>query len=668
MPRLIQSLMMPATILLAGALCYAVALFSVDRIEAHNGDTVRAALAQKGLGWAEARPDGMLVRLFGTAPDEAARFHALAAAGSVIEAANVIDEIAVTPPNPVDAPRFSVELLRNDAGISAIGLIPATTERDALAARLTRITGTPGMADTLESADHPAPEGWDGAFEFGLRALELLERSKISISARRVAVTAVSDSPEEKIRLEGELRAAAPEGLALALDISAPRPIIVPFTLRFRLDEEGARFDACAADTEAATATILDAARRAGMVTNAECTLGLGAPAASWGQAVARGIDAVGALGGGTLTVSDTDMTLVALPGTDAQRFERAAADLEADLPEVFTLHRVLPDPVRVDGSGGEDGPREFVATLSPEGLLQLRGRIPDALVQEAAESYARARFGPDRVHSALRVDPDLPEGWPLRVLAGLEALSQLRNGSVIVQSDYLQLSGLTMDQTARARVTRRLSEQLGSAQDFDVDITYREPPATEVARHGGPPPPEACVAEIDGILAEEKITFAPGSTDVEGAAIGVVDRIADVLRACPDARIEIGGHTDSQGREEMNLDLSQRRADAVLTALIARRVLIANLSARGYGESRPIADNGTEDGREANRRIEFQLLAEAGEDAGTDGAGEATGGGGDEETPDGAAAATAEGAEASVEAGATEPETTGEGEEDGQE
>ncbi len=72
---------------------------------------------------------------------------------------------------------------------------------------------------------------------------------------------------------------------------------------------------------------------------------------------------------------------------------------------------------------------------------------------------------------------------------------------------------------------------------------------------------------------------------------------------------MEIGGHTDSQGRETMNLALSQARADAVLEALMARRLLAASLAAKGYGEAVPIADNATEAGRDANRRIEFTLL-----------------------------------------------------------
>lgn len=76
--------------------------------------------------------------------------------------------------------------------------------------------------------------------------------------------------------------------------------------------------------------------------------------------------------------------------------------------------------------------------------------------------------------------------------------------------------------------------------------------------------------------------------------------------------RLEIQGHTDSQGREEMNQNLSQARAQSVLNELRARRVVTSTFAAKGYGESTPIADNGTEDGREANRRIEFKLIRPA--------------------------------------------------------
>ena len=117
-----------------------------------------------------------------------------------------------------------------------------------------------------------------------------------------------------------------------------------------------------------------------------------------------------------------------------------------------------------------------------------------------------------------------------------------------------------------------------------------------------------------------------------------MIDTLAELLRFCGPLRIEIGGHTDSQGREEMNLDLSQKRADTVLTELRMRRVVTAGFTATGYGESQPIADNGNEDGREANRRIEFSLIAVATDENDQSGL-ESTTESGAEETDDDAAA-----------------------------
>lgn len=136
-------------------------------------------------------------------------------------------------------------------------------------------------------------------------------------------------------------------------------------------------------------------------------------------------------------------------------------------------------------------------------------------------------------------------------------------------------------------------------------------------------PTPEECVEQINAAVAQQKITFAPSSTDIEDDAMATIDSISDLLRDCQTVKIEIGGHTDSQGREVMNQQLSQARADAVLNAIMARRVLTSNLTAKGYGETQAIADNDTDVGREANRRIEFRLVLPepVGEDTGANAA-----------------------------------------------
>ncbi len=106
------------------------------------------------------------------------------------------------------------------------------------------------------------------------------------------------------------------------------------------------------------------------------------------------------------------------------------------------------------------------------------------------------------------------------------------------------------------------------------------------------------------------------------------------MLEDCPGLKLEIGGHTDAQGSEGGNKALSQARAEAVLVALQGRRVDVSGMTAVGYGEGIPIADNGTEEGREANRRIEF-VLKEAPAAGAADGQVEAMPAGTDGAAPD---------------------------------
>jgi len=608
--RLSRFILAPGLFLIAAMISVLAAWISIGVIERNSHEVVSDALVLQGHEWVTVETDGLQVFLSGTAPSEGDRFRALSIAGTRVDAGRLIDQMEVVAAAAITPPHFSIEVLRNDAGISLIGLIPAEADRRALTRRIGRIAGDADVIDLLETADYPMPSRWNEAVEFAIDALDMLPRSKISVSAQRVAITAISDSAVQKRKWETELAGNKPGGLALALDISAPRPVITPFTLRFLITEgpggQQARFDACSAHTEQGRNMILAAAAVAGLEGEASCTLGLGVPSPEWPQAVARGIEAVAELGGGSLTFSDADITLVAPDTTPQAIFDRIAAELEAELPELFSLHAVLPEPVKIDGTGeGEDGPPEFVATRSPEGLVQLRGRLSDEAQRAAAESYARARFGVENVYAATRLDDALPRGWSSRVLTALEVLGYLDNGSVVVQPEVVDLRGKTGNPDASAEVSRILSEQLGEAEDFRVNVEYVETLDPEAAG----PTPEECVGSINTILGATKITFAPGSADINAESREVIDAIVAVMETCTEVPMEIAGYTDSQGRESMNQALSQSRAQAVLNALLARRVLTENLVAHGYGEADPIADNGTEEGREANRRIEFHLI-----------------------------------------------------------
>ncbi len=94
----------------------------------------------------------------------------------------------------------------------------------------------------------------------------------------------------------------------------------------------------------------------------------------------------------------------------------------------------------------------------------------------------------------------------------------------------------------------------------------------------------------------------------LEGAG-NILDRVAQSLIAHPEVKVEVGGHTDSDGKESYNMKLSQRRANTVRDYLIKMGVPAAQLTAKGYGESNPVADNKTVEGKAKNRRVELKAI-----------------------------------------------------------
>ena len=372
--------------LFGAALSYVGAIASVNVIEDSSELGVRHALDTAGLDWAEVEADGLRVILTGTAPTEATRFKAMTTAGTVVDSARIEDMLDIAVAEPLQAPRFSVEILRNDSGVSLIGLVPRDTVRTVLAARFSVATNGAKVADLLESSDFDSPEGWDTALEFAVEATAMLPRSKISVAVDEVTLTAVADSIEDKARLENGLLELMPTGITIEMNVSAPRPVITPFTLRFLIDQDGSRFDACAADDTEAADLIASAARDVGFSGNSDCVLALGVPSPSWGKAAAQSIRALGAIGSGELTLSDVNITLVATEGTDQAVFDRIIGELENTLPDLFSLHAVLP----IVEESEDAGPPEFLAMLSPEGQLQMRGRLPDSLSRDAVAGFAR--------------------------------------------------------------------------------------------------------------------------------------------------------------------------------------------------------------------------------------------------------------------------------------
>lgn len=137
------------------------------------------------------------------------------------------------------------------------------------------------------------------------------------------------------------------------------------------------------------------------------------------------------------------------------------------------------------------------------------------------------------------------------------------------------------------------------------VTPDYQPAPASE--EDPPPPPPPPATPPIDMTL--DGVNFASGSSAISPDPNPQLDSLAALLESNPDKNIRVEGHTDSQGSSSSNQTLSQARADSTRDYLINSGTDPARVTAVGYGEDQPIADNGTSAGRAQNRRVDVVEL-----------------------------------------------------------
>lgn len=149
-----------------------------------------------------------------------------------------------------------------------------------------------------------------------------------------------------------------------------------------------------------------------------------------------------------------------------------------------------------------------------------------------------------------------------------------------------------------------------GDRVSDDLDQCPATPSGTWVDAQGCPEAAQrSSLFEGRKRLVLEGVQFDTDTARLKSSSRLALDRVAKSLNAWPDARIEVDGHTDSTNTDDYNLKLSRARSAAVCEYLVDKGVASSRLEEKGYGESRPIADNQTAVGRATNRRVELTRI-----------------------------------------------------------
>ena len=599
----LSTLMFSFAFLLGGAgLSVFAAILAVNLIEETTESDVRRALSQDDFHWADVETEGLQVFVIGNAPSEAMRFKAKSVAGTVVDAARVIDQMNVIDSVEITPPEFKLEILRTGKSISILGMLPARYGVESLLASLDQAVGPDAeVTQLLQTADFPVAENWALAVRASVDLIAHTDAAKLTVLPGLIEGSVVAKNQTSRQAFDRQIRDLLTEDIKSNIAITAPRRVIAPFVFSVSKSENSKEISVCTFQDPKALEELQTVAANLNYKFNRACQLGIGRPTHGWKDAVLKTLGTVDQFQSANATILGTEIKLLVSKETDLEGFSRIKTELARALPAEYVLRAKRPEPDREANFAPE-----FIVTLSPEGQVQLRGVLPTDVAKVMVQSMAEARFGKDSVHLSIRLDDSFDDDRTVHTLTAIEAMAKLRQGRAVLSSNGAEIAGQTYDDTSNAKITDLFQDKLTQYQSLSLSIDAIEQP-----HHEEPlgPSAEQCISDIGALTSVRKINFEPSSDRVDMAAHQVLDDIADVLRECGEIPLEIAGYTDSQGRAEMNWGLSQSRAISILNELQRRRVLTSSYVANGYGEADPIADNETEEGREKNRRIEFRLL-----------------------------------------------------------
>lgn len=255
---------------------------------------------------------------------------------------------------------------------------------------------------------------------------------------------------------------------------------------------------------------------------------------------------------------------------------------------------------VNAEIARGPAAPFTFVAELTDTGI-DLTGFVPGDDQRQSILAEFAALFPGLSVNDSLIAAEGAPSGFLDMVGAGLRGLGRLAHGTFTLSDMEAELAGDALFEGSVNQIAESSTAMAPGGFSLSTDIGTLAPPAVVDAA--------ACQAQFGSLLSSNSIRFTTGSADIDALSYGLLDRLVRTLQSCPNAIVQIGGHTDLQGAIVANQRLSEQRATSVLAYVEAAGISSGRLSAVGFGASLPIASNDTEEGRAQNRRIEFTVL-----------------------------------------------------------
>ena len=244
-----------------------------------------------------------------------------------------------------------------------------------------------------------------------------------------------------------------------------------------------------------------------------------------------------------------------------------------------------------------EQSPYIFNAVKDADGSVVLDGYVRSEDERKRVLAQANALFPGKVTNRTVRLATGSPNAdWGNVLSQNIDDLNRLDKGRFAMENNRSVITGMT----ASAKVRDALTARAASLTNYDGSANITVPSTGDKTQ-------AVCQKMLDDVKVGKKINFAYNKADIRGAeSFDLLNALAAAAKECAAFRINVEGHTDSDGSEDYNQRLSEARANTVVAYLTQNGVARERMQAIGLGEVKPIGDNSTSEGKALNRRIEF--------------------------------------------------------------
>ena len=227
---------------------------------------------------------------------------------------------------------------------------------------------------------------------------------------------------------------------------------------------------------------------------------------------------------------------------------------------------------------------------------LILEGYMPSVEAKKELLKFCSGHYKSRKIIDKVDVASGNPSLWNTLILSLVKEMKKLDVALVNIVDNRAQISGKVKTQKLKNEFISSLEHFNKKYQILEHLVSMDEPI-------------KVCQEQFDKLLKYQKIKFDIGKSTLRPESNTLILELVNVSSLCPQANLKIIGHTDSLGNNEANKKLSLNRSKAVVSRLFQEGVLLDRMHASGQGESEPIANNSTKEGRAKNRRIEFKVI-----------------------------------------------------------